>query len=100
MSCLRSAWNSVVQRIRRSDGDQPKTVHIITGFFFLINYEVGTGFLGMPFAFYHAGILVSAFTLLVTGFASWISAIWVLEVMARAQVYYSIMYNYIRYSYQ
>ena len=95
MGRLRSAWSGVVQRLKRSDEDHPKTVHIITGFFFLVNYEIGTGFLGMPFAFYHAGILVSAITLLVAGFASWVSAVWVLEVMARAQVYiYIFIYLY------
>ena len=77
----------MIQRLKRSNEDHPKTVNITVGFFFLVNYEVGTGFLGMPFAFYHAGILISAITLLVAGFASWAAAIWVLEVMARAQVH-------------
>ena len=96
MSRLGSAWKAVVQRlpcVKRNDEDHPKTVNISVGFFFLLNYGVGTGFLGMPFAFYHAGILVSAITLLVSGFATWAAAIWVLEVMARAQV--SITYYYI-----
>ena len=95
MGRLRSAWNGALQRVKRSDEDHTKTVNIAVGFFFLVNYEVGTGFLGMPFAFYHAGILVSAITLFVAGFASWVCAVWVLEVMARAQVYSDNIYIYI-----
>ena len=65
----------------------PQSLNIVVGFFFLINYELGTGFLGIPFAFFHAGLLTGAITLIVATFLCWNTAIWVLEVMARAQVH-------------
>ena len=63
-----------------------KTVSIIVGFFFMVNYQMATGFLGIPFSFFQGGLLAGALTLLVIAFVSWVAAIWVLEVMARAQV--------------
>ena len=95
-SCFRSTWNVFFNRLssnKTADIDvdnenqtSPKTVNIIIGFFFLINYELGMGFLGIPFAFFHGGILTGVFTLLSAAFVTWITATWVLEVMARAQV--------------
>ena len=67
-------------------GDRPKTVNIFLGFFFMLNLVVGTGFLGIPYAFYSAGLLAGAVTLIIVAFVSWNCAIWTLEVMARAQV--------------
>ena len=90
MNChLRSIRDAVVSNKDEEDQNQasPKTVNIVFGFFFLINYAVGIGFLGIPFAFFHEGILTGIVTLLIVAFVSWIAAIWVLEVMARAQVY-------------
>lgn len=74
---------------RDRDGNvssQPQTVNLVVGFLFLINYELGTGFLGIPFAFFHAGLLTGIITLTVATFLAWNAAIWVVEVMARAQV--------------
>ena len=68
-----------------SDG-RPKTVNIFTGFFFMVNFVLGTGFLGIPFAFFHAGLLAGAVTLAVISFITWNTALWELECMARAQV--------------
>ncbi|KAL5487354.1 hypothetical protein EMCRGX_G019943 [Ephydatia muelleri] len=64
---------------------EPKTVHIVFGFFFIINYIVGTGFLGIPYSFYEAGMLAGIVTLIVISFIAWNTASWELEVMARAQ---------------
>ena len=74
---------------KQENGDEvsPKTVNIVVGFFFIVNCQVGMGFLGIPFSFFHGGLLAGALTLLVTSFVSWIAAIWVLEAMGRAQVY-------------
>ena len=71
---------------KSQENETPKTVNIIIIFFFMVNFVLGTGFLGIPFAFFHAGALAGALTLLAVAFVSWIAAIWVLEVMARAQV--------------
>lgn len=64
----------------------PRTVNIVFGYFFVINYIIGTGFLGIPYSFYHAGMLTSIATLCVVSFLVWSTASWLLEVMARAQV--------------
>ena len=70
---------------RRNEG-QTRSVGILSGFFFMINFVVGTGFLSIPYAFYHAGVVSGAITLIVLSFISWNTANWVVETMARAQV--------------
>ena len=92
MARLSAAFKSIgdtlykVMASRKRGNETPKTVNIVIVFFFMINFVLGTGFLGIPFAFFHAGALAGALTLLVVSFVSWVAAIWVLEVMARAQV--------------
>ena len=70
-----------------------RSVGILSGFFFMINFVVGTGFLSVPYAFYHAGVVSGAVTLIFLSFISWNTANWVVETMARAQV--SHVYGYI-----
>lgn len=65
---------------------EPKSVGLVSGFFFNINFIVGTGFLSVPYAFYRAGILTSSLTLLALSIISWNTANWIIETMARAQV--------------
>ena len=67
--------------------NEPKTVNIFLGFFFMLNLVVGIGFLGLPFSFVSGGILPGIITIAVAAFVSWNCAIWELEVMARAQVH-------------
>ena len=64
----------------------PKTINIFMGFFFMVNLCLGTGFLGIPYSFFYAGYLAAIPSLLIVGFVSWINSVWLLEVMARAQV--------------
>ena len=61
-------------------------MHIAVGFFLFANYMLVTSFLGLPFAFFHGGVLAGILTLAVVAAASRITANWLLEVMARAQV--------------
>ena len=65
---------------------EPKSVNIFLGFFFLVNYSLGLGFLATRFL--HAGYLVAIPTLLVIVFVTRIHASWLLEVMARAQAWF------------
>ena len=65
---------------------RPKSVNILLGCFFLINYNLGNGFLTFPYSFYYAGYLAAIPTLLLIAFMCTIAAIWEVEVMARAQV--------------
>ena len=68
------------------DGKPVRTVNIFLAFFFLENYVLGTGFLGVPFAFYHSGLLYGAISMVIITFISWNCAVWTVESMARAQV--------------
>ena len=79
-------WPFSKKEKERSKG--PKTINIFLGFFFMVNYCLGTGFLGVPFSFFYAGYLASIPTLLVVAFVSWNNAEWEIETMARAQVGY------------
>ncbi len=63
-----------------------KSVNIFLGFFFVVNFCLGTGFLGIPFSFFTSGYLATVPTLCVIAIISWINACYLLEVMARAQV--------------
>ena len=72
-----------------SDGDGAKEgsgFHIGFGASFIANYLLVTVFLGVPFAFFHGGILAEAVSLVIIAVINWISVGWVLEVMARSQV--------------
>ena len=81
------AYSACWKRLcRRQDAGQIRSVGILSGFFFMINFVVGTGFLSVPYAFYHAGVVSGAVTLIVLSFISWNTANWVVETMARAQV--------------
>ena len=73
-------WDS-----NHGDG-QPKTLHAVLGYFFLVNYCIGTGFLGIPYAFFYSGYLAAIPTLAFTAFSAWVSARWLIEIMSRAQV--------------
>ena len=64
----------------------PRTVHILLGYFFVLNYALATGFLGVPYTFFYSGFLAAIPTLLLAAFVTWLTSVWLLEVMARAQV--------------
>ena len=66
--------------------EKDRTVHIAVGFFFFINYCIGTGFLSIPYAFAYSGYLAAIPTITFITFATWIGSNYVLEVLARAQV--------------
>ncbi len=71
---------------RDEEPDAPKTVHIGLGFFFIVNFCLGTGFLGIPYSFYYSGYVAAIPSLLVISFVSWVNATYIVECMARAQV--------------
>ena len=70
---------------------EARSVGILSGFFFHVNYIIGTGFLSVPYAFYRGGTLVVTVTLLLTSFVSWNSANYTVECMARAQVSFCVV---------
>ena len=69
-----------------SDGSRPKTINIFLGYFFMVNFCLGTGFLGVPYSFFYSGYLAAVPTLALAAFLTWLSSTWLLEVIARAQV--------------
>ena len=71
---------------RKAKESKPKTVNIFLGFFFMVNFVLGTGFLGVPFSFYRSGVIAGAITLVCISIITWMSALWEVETMARAQV--------------
>jgi amino acid permease len=69
-----------------SGAGKPRTIGPFLGYIMMINMCLGTGFLGVPYAFFYAGYLAAIPTLLFIAFLSWLNCSWLLEVMARAQV--------------
>lgn len=63
-----------------------KTISIYLGFFFVINFCLGTGFLGVPYAFFYSGYLAAIPTMFLVAVISLLNANYLLETMARAQV--------------
>ena len=64
---------------------RPKSVNIFLGFFLVLNNCIATGFLGIPYGFFYSGFVTSIITLLVIALATWSSATWEVETMARAE---------------
>ena len=82
----------------RAKESKPKTVNIFLGFFFMVNFVLGTGFLGVPYSFYRSGVIAGALTLVCISVITWMSALWEVETMARAQVCYWAILSYIIYT--
>ena len=64
----------------------PHQFNAVIGYFYNLNFIVGTGFLGIPFTFYHAGVIPSIATLTILSVCGCITALWMLEILARARV--------------
>ena len=69
-----------------SGKEHPRRVDIFLGFFLVVNYYLGKGYLGIPYAFFYSGFLAAIPTTILIGLMNWVSANYLLEVMARAQV--------------
>ena len=70
-------------RKRQKDGNQIRSVSVVSGFFFMINFVVGTGFSA---CLTPSTVQEWSLELIVLSFISWNTANWVVETMARAQV--------------
>lgn len=75
-------WNKDAKKKKKG----PKTVNIVFGFFFVVNFCLGTGFLGIPYAFFYSGYLAAIPTFFFISVVNWINGNYLLEIMARAQV--------------
>ena len=87
-------WPCVPQKFKGGSGEdgKPRTVNIFLGFFFMVNFVLGTGFLGIPYGFVHGGLLAGVITLTIISVMAWSCAIWEVEAMARAQVMMGIIH--------
>ena len=65
---------------------EPATMHIFLGFFFLLNFCIGPGFLGIPYSFFYSGYLAAVPTLVLIALVNCVTVLYLLEIMARAQV--------------
>ncbi|EDV23113.1 Transmembrane protein 104-like protein [Trichoplax sp. H2] len=58
---------------------------VFIGYLYLVNYILGTGFLGIPYVIHHGGTIAGCLTLLTISFFSCLTSIWTLETISRAQ---------------
>ena len=87
VGCQRTAGRQQFTASRSHGSERvPKSVNIFLGCFFLVNYFLGNGYLSLSYSFLYAGYLAAIPTLLLITFMSTITAMWEVEVMARAQV--------------
>ena len=62
---------------------QKHQFNAIIGYFYHVNFIMGTGFLGIPFSFYYAGVVPGVITLTLLSITGCITSLWMLESMAR-----------------
>eukprot|EP01088_Endostelium_zonatum_P022051 TRINITY_DN911_c1_g2_i2.p1 TRINITY_DN911_c1_g2~~TRINITY_DN911_c1_g2_i2.p1 ORF type:complete len:545 (+),score=82.65 TRINITY_DN911_c1_g2_i2:88-1635(+) len=61
----------------------------VVAWVFVINYVLGVGILGMPYAFYQAGVLLSSVLIIFITILTIIATMWLVEVGSRAQALFS-----------
>ena len=71
---------------KESEVHKIKTISLFMSFFFVINYTLGTGFLGIPYSFFYSGFVIAVPTLFLIMLTTLINGNYILESMARAQV--------------
>jgi len=82
----RSAPDDVDGEAERSRGhSEEKTYSTITTYAISINYIIGTGVFGLPFAFYSSGLVLGVLCLSLSAFLCLLCLRWVLESLARAE---------------
>ena len=64
---------------------QPHFYDSWTGYCFTVNYILGVGVLGMPYAFYKGGYLLSTLCLALVTIMATFTALWLVDVSLRAQ---------------
>jgi hypothetical protein len=67
---------------------QPQPSHMygsFTGYCFTVNYVLGVGCLGMPYAFYKGGWALSSLLLMLVSVMASFTALWLVDVSLRAQ---------------
>mmetsp|Transcript_4879 Transcript_4879/g.8675 ORF Transcript_4879/g.8675 Transcript_4879/m.8675 type:complete len:556 (-) Transcript_4879:276-1943(-) len=87
----RGQWNHVYEtRLSRLTHvwakDHKSAYTPIICYFFTINYILGVGVLGMPYAFHASGIFLASVLVILVTFLSYVTVIWNSEAMLRAEV--------------
>lgn len=68
-----------------TDEDDTPQYSPLVAYAFTVNYILGVGSLGIPFAFYRAGLLMGNVLIAVVTFISYVTVMWVGETVARAR---------------
>ena len=66
--------------------NKPHQFNVIIGYFYILNYFLGSGFLSISFVFYNVGMIPSLITLSILCIVGCITALWLLEIMGRSRV--------------
>lgn len=64
----------------------------LVAYAFTVNYILGVGSLGIPYAFYRAGLVMSNLMIVLVTLISYMTVMWVSETVARAREAYVIKY--------
>ncbi|DAZ96329.1 TPA: hypothetical protein N0F65_008453 [Lagenidium giganteum] len=64
----------------------------LVAYAFTVNYILGVGSLGIPFAFYQAGIVLSNVMIVLVSVLSYMTVMWVSETVARAREVFIVRY--------
>jgi amino acid permease len=70
---------------RKERKEELTMVSLPVAWAFTIAYIIGVGVLGIPYAFYQGGIILSLLLLGISSFVSYCSIIWIIECQARAR---------------
>ena len=70
---------------KKTHSDKPHHFNVVVGYFYILNYFIGSGFLSMPFIFYNVGIIASVATLSFLCIVGCITSLWVLEILCRSR---------------
>jgi hypothetical protein len=81
--CARNTQDSS----RVSKVPKVKSYNLFTGYFYFINFIVGTGILNLPYVFYNSGIIAATLTLLFISMINCCTVMWIMESQSRAQVH-------------
>jgi len=66
-----------------------KTYGAFAAFSFTVNFIMGVGILSLPYAFYHAGVILSPIFMVIVSLLSFTTVMYIFESAARAEAYVS-----------
>ena len=79
------APNRAARFLESVDRESKSNYGPLVAYAFTLNYILGVGSLGVPLAFYKSGLLVACFLVIFVSFVSYMTVMWVAEVVHRAE---------------